>query len=111
MLMPLKPGVRLGSIRGGVMNLDWSADDALFREEVRVWLAGNLPRESRPTGTSGVDFDRAWQKRLFDGGWAGINWPREYGGLGLDLTRQMIWFEENAKAGAPSLGTLFVAQA
>ncbi|MDB5583890.1 MAG: acyl-CoA dehydrogenase [Bradyrhizobium sp.] len=93
------------------MDLEWSADDVLFREEVRVWLTENLPGETRPAGTSGADFDRAWQKRLFAGGWAGINWPSEYGGRGLDLTRQMIWFEENAKAGAPSLGTLFVAQA
>lgn len=93
------------------MDLDWSNEDNRFREEVRGWLAGNVRREHRPAGREGADFDRAWQRRLFDGGWAGINWPERYGGRGLSLTQQMIWYEEYAKAGGPPPGTLFVALA
>ena len=46
-------------------------------------------------------FDLAWQRTLFDGGWAGINWPTEYGGRGLTDIQQMIWYEEFAKANPP----------
>jgi alkylation response protein AidB-like acyl-CoA dehydrogenase len=50
----------------------------------------------------------AWQRRMFDGGWAGIAWPKEYGGRGASLHEQLIWFEEYARAGAPDISTLFV---
>lgn len=92
------------------MDLNWTPEDSLFRERVRDWLAGHVPPEARPSGTEAVAFDRAWQRELMAGGWAGISWPKEYGGQGLSLTQQMIWFEENAKAGAPSAGVFFVAQ-
>lgn len=93
------------------MDLDWSAEDVAFRGEVREWLAANIPADARPEGREGAAFDREWQRRLHDGGWAGLNWPSAYGGRGLTLIQQMIWFEEYAKAGGPRLGTLFVAQA
>jgi alkylation response protein AidB-like acyl-CoA dehydrogenase len=51
---------------------------------------------------------RAWQRTLFEGGWAGISWPREYGGRGLSLIQQLIWYEEYARAGAPETSCLFV---
>jgi alkylation response protein AidB-like acyl-CoA dehydrogenase len=54
------------------------------------------------------DFDLAWQRTQYDGGWAGINWPVEYGGRGLSLLQQMIWFEEYAWADAPDVGVSFV---
>ena len=47
------------------------------------------------------EFDLAWQRTLYDGGWAGINWPKEYGGRGLTDIQQMIWYEEFAKADPP----------
>jgi alkylation response protein AidB-like acyl-CoA dehydrogenase len=93
------------------MDLDWSVEDKEFRAEVRGWLADNLPQETRPPGTEGVAFDRAWQQKLYAGGWAGINWPKEFGGRGLPLSQQMVWHEEYAKAGAPAGATFFVAQA
>lgn len=92
------------------MNLDWSPEDSLFREHVRDWLADNVPADARPDGAEGVAYDRAWQAVLKLGGWAGISWPKDYGGQGLSLTQQMIWYEENAKAGAPAAGVFFVAQ-
>lgn len=92
------------------MDMDWTREDNHFREEVRAWLASHVPGAARPPGNEGVEFDRAWQRTLFEGGWAGLNWPEAYGGRGLTLIRQMIWYEENAKAGAPGPGVFFVAQ-
>ena len=54
-------------------------------------------------------FDLAWQRRQYEGGWAGVSWPKEFGGLGLSLTRQLIWHEEYARAEAPDNHLCFVA--
>jgi alkylation response protein AidB-like acyl-CoA dehydrogenase len=51
---------------------------------------------------------RAWQRKLFDSGWAGISWPVKYGGRGLSMVQQIIWYEEYARAGAPEVSCLFV---
>ena len=91
------------------MDLDLSPDMRDFREEVRTWLRENVPREHQPhAGPEMREFDLAWQRTQFDGGWAGINWPVEYGGRGLSLLQQMIWFEELAWADAPEVGVCFV---
>jgi alkylation response protein AidB-like acyl-CoA dehydrogenase len=50
----------------------------------------------------------AWQRAQFDGGWAGVAWPKEYGGRGLSLIQQMIWHEEYARADGPYIGCGFV---
>lgn len=84
------------------MNLDLTAEEQAFRDEASTWLAENLPTEERPPeGAEMRAFDLAWQRTLFDGGWAGINWPVEYGGRGLSDIQQMIWYEEFAKADPP----------
>ena len=54
------------------------------------------------------EFDLRWQRAQFEGGWAGITWPVEYGGRGLSLTKQLIWFEEYGRAKAPPVGSCFV---
>lgn len=91
------------------MNLDSAPGDAMFRDEVRTWLGENVPREHRPwDAVDAIDFDKAWQRRQFDGGWAGIAWPQAYGGRGLPTLKQLIWFEEYARAGAPWIGACFV---
>jgi alkylation response protein AidB-like acyl-CoA dehydrogenase len=83
--------------------------EAEFRDEVRTWIRENIPTEERPEdGPEAREFDLAWQRRQYDGGWAGVSWPREYGGRGLTLTEQMIWHEEYALAGAPYVGMAFV---
>jgi alkylation response protein AidB-like acyl-CoA dehydrogenase len=46
-------------------------------------------------------YDRAWQRRQYDGGWAGISWPKQYGGRGLTPIQQLIWSEEYAAADCP----------
>ena len=53
-------------------------------------------------------FTRWWQGRLFEGGWAGLAWPRAYGGRELGILEQMIWGEEYARAWAPDLISLGV---
>lgn len=81
------------------MNLDLTDDERSFRDEARTWLREHLPTEPRPPeGPEMREFDLAWQRTLHDGGWAGINWPREYGGRGLSDIQQMIWYEEFALA-------------
>jgi len=84
------------------MNLDYSNVDLEFRDEARTWLAENLPTEARPPdGHPMREFDLAWQRTLFAGGWAGINWPGEFGGRGLTDIEQMIWYTEFARSEPP----------
>jgi alkylation response protein AidB-like acyl-CoA dehydrogenase len=66
------------------MNLDFTADQAEFRDEVRTWLAEHAPREPRPhlDATAMREYDLAWQRTQWEGGWAGIAWPERYGGPG-----------------------------
>jgi alkylation response protein AidB-like acyl-CoA dehydrogenase len=91
------------------MDLALPAGLADFRDEVRTWLSENVPSEPRPPlGPDAKAFDLAWQRTQYEGGWAGINWPRRYGGRGLSLLEQMIWFEEMAWAAAPYIGVCFV---
>lgn len=91
------------------MNLNFSPEDEKFRAEARAWLNDNVPREKRPPDGQGMrDYDLAWQKCQYDGGWAGVSWPVEFGGRGLSLTHQLIWYEEYARAGAPNAELLFV---
>jgi alkylation response protein AidB-like acyl-CoA dehydrogenase len=89
-----------------------SKEDAAFRAEVRAWLAANVPHDERPgitlSGHEQAQYMRAWQRKLFDGGWAGISWPTAYGGRGLSLVQQVIWYEEYARANAPEVSCLFV---
>lgn len=91
------------------MDLSFTAEDRVFRSEVRSWLVENVPTTERPHDFDGArEWDMAWQRRQFDGGYGGIAWPREYGGQGLDLVRQLIWFEEYAIAEGPDIGCGFV---
>jgi alkylation response protein AidB-like acyl-CoA dehydrogenase len=92
------------------LNLHFSAEDIAFRAQARDWLHAHVPRERRPhAGPAARAYDLAWQALQHDAGWAGISWPKEYGGLGLSLTRQLIWHEEYARANAPDHHLCFVA--
>lgn len=92
------------------MELDFSAEETAFRDQVRTWLDEHRPRERRPhDGPAMRQFDLDWQRKKYEGGWAGIAWPREYGGCGLSPVQQMIWYEECARVGAPSVGMLSIA--
>jgi alkylation response protein AidB-like acyl-CoA dehydrogenase len=91
------------------MDVSFSAEQRAFREEVRTWLGENAPKEARPHGGRAIrDYDLAWQRTQWDAGWAGISWPAQYGGRGGTLIEQLIWYEEYARAGLPSLDACFV---
>jgi alkylation response protein AidB-like acyl-CoA dehydrogenase len=91
------------------VDITFSEEDRAFRADARAWLEANVPRDSPPDdGEALRAFDLAWQATQYEGGWAGISWPTEYGGRGLSLLQQMIWHEEYARVGAPNVGTSFV---
>ncbi len=92
------------------MQLNFTPEEQAFRHEVRAWLQANAPTGKRPKeGAAMREFDTAWQRKQYEAGWGGISWPAQYGGKGLPLSQQMIWFEEYARAGAPAPGSMFVA--
>jgi alkylation response protein AidB-like acyl-CoA dehydrogenase len=94
------------------VDLSYSADELAFRDELRAWLAEALP--SVPPAPALDDwegrrrFDTAWQRRLFDAGYAGLDWPQEAGGRDLSPTEHLIFLEETERAGAPYVGVNFV---
>jgi alkylation response protein AidB-like acyl-CoA dehydrogenase len=53
-------------------------------------------------------WDTDWQRRLFEAGYAGLHWPKQYGGRGASPTEQLIFYEETARARAPYVGVNFV---
>jgi len=91
------------------VHLRFSPAEEAFRAEARAWLEANMPRTPRPTELGArAAYDQAWQRRMYDSGWAGIAWPRAHGGRGATLMEQLVWCEEYARAGAPDISTLFV---
>ena len=93
--------------------MELSTDPAIadFRAESRTWLEENVPDEPRPVagGPELREYDACWQRTQYDGGWAGIDWEPEYGGRGLSLLQQIIWYEEYIRAGAPADSVFSVA--
>jgi len=93
------------------MDFAYSAEQEAFRDELRSWLA-----ERKSTGAMGdrepksldeiVAAGKRWQRELYDGGWCGLAWPREYGGRGAGLIEQILFQEELARAGSPQLVNL-----
>jgi alkylation response protein AidB-like acyl-CoA dehydrogenase len=91
------------------MDLDFTPDQLEFRDQVRTWLDENKPTAPRPRDDAGIrEYDLAWQRTQWEGGWAGIAWPTEYGGKGLTLLQQLIWYEEYAARGFPGIDACFV---
>lgn len=91
------------------MDLNLTPEEEKFRDECRAWLAANVPEPFAGKGLNeeenaeAVEYLQAWQKKVFDNGWAGISWPQAYGGRGATLIEQSIFQEEWAKANAPML--------
>jgi alkylation response protein AidB-like acyl-CoA dehydrogenase len=87
-----------------------SPEEEEFRARVRDWLEANLPPgwrtdpDSRPRGVAErVAFARRWQRRLHEGGWSGLAWPKAYGGRELTPLQQLLFNEEYIAAGAPDM--------
>ena len=53
-------------------------------------------------------YDTAWQRKLYEAGYAGLAWPQQFGGRGLPVTQQLVYLEEYVRAGAPYISTNFV---
>jgi alkylation response protein AidB-like acyl-CoA dehydrogenase len=94
------------------MDLRDTAEERRFRADVRGWLQSVLP--SLPPKPALDDwpgrrvYDTRWQRVLFDAGYAGINWPEEFGGRGASPSEQLIFLEESERAHAPYVGVNFV---
>jgi alkylation response protein AidB-like acyl-CoA dehydrogenase len=84
------------------VDLTPSPSEQAVRDDLRAWLAANHPGPEPEGDVAGFEFRRAWQRRLHEDDWAGVSWPREYGGRGATLVEQAIYNEELARAQAPS---------
>jgi alkylation response protein AidB-like acyl-CoA dehydrogenase len=92
------------------MDFTRTAEEESFRASVRDWLRDHLPPgwssdpRSRPqTAEERVAFARRWQRELYEGGWAGLSWPKEYGGRDLTPLEHLMFHEEYVAAGAPDM--------
>jgi alkylation response protein AidB-like acyl-CoA dehydrogenase len=89
------------------MDLDYSAEELAFRDEVRTWLRANLPEDLRGKVARYESLTREdllrWHRILADKGWVAPWWPREWGGTGWDVVQRYIFEEECGYAGAPPL--------
>jgi alkylation response protein AidB-like acyl-CoA dehydrogenase len=94
------------------MDLRYTDEEERFRKELRGWLAQTLPTlpPAPPSGDwpGRRAYDTAWQRLLHDAGYAGIDWPPEYGGRGATPTEHLIYLEESERARAPYVGVNFV---
>jgi len=90
------------------MDAQFSPEDAAFREEVRAFIAENLPEkiqrqsELTPSYVSKED-TRTWHKILHKKGWIAPNWPAEYGGTGWTPMQKHIFEEETQAVSTPRL--------
>jgi alkylation response protein AidB-like acyl-CoA dehydrogenase len=91
------------------MDFSFSEQDEAFRQELRSWLDENLTDDLRrpQLGFMFEESEEDWQRRLrwhrkmHAAGWAGIGWPKEYGGRAATLTQQLIYDREISRANAP----------
>jgi len=92
------------------MDLNLSPEEIQFRDELRRWLAANAPKDwderREESMESRFEYLKRWQRKLYEGGWAGISWPKEYGGRGASLMEQVIFWQEMAQAQAPPLANV-----
>jgi alkylation response protein AidB-like acyl-CoA dehydrogenase len=94
------------------MDLTYTEEEEAFRAELREWLEAVLPEippePHRDDWDGRREWDTAWQRRLYDAGYAGINWPKEFGGRGATPTEHLIFLEETERSRAPYVGMNFV---
>jgi alkylation response protein AidB-like acyl-CoA dehydrogenase len=89
------------------MDLNLTTEELQFRDELRGWLSANVPKDwnewrEKPLEDS-FPYLRTWQRKLHDGGWAAVSWPKEYGGRSASLMLQAIFWEEMARVEAPPM--------
>lgn len=89
------------------MNIDFTDEELSFQQMVRGFFENELPESVQYCITHGLRLSKenqvAYQQALHAKGWAGINWPVEYGGTGWSATQRYIFFNEAARANAPRI--------
>ncbi|WP_405397719.1 acyl-CoA dehydrogenase [Streptomyces microflavus] len=94
------------------MDLTYTEAEEEFRRRLGEWLAAVLPglppKPSPDDWPARRAYDTAWQRMLYDAGYAGLHWPEDAGGQGATPTQHLIFLEETEKAGAPYVGANFV---
>jgi len=87
------------------MDFDLTPAERAFQAEARAWLKANVPRPDDDGDgeglAGGIERRRAWQRKLYDAGYIGLSWPKEYGGRSATLIEQMIFNNEAILARAP----------
>ncbi|NIL95366.1 MAG: pimeloyl-CoA dehydrogenase large subunit [Woeseiaceae bacterium] len=91
------------------MNVTFTDEELAFRDEARTFFREEMPEGIADKQRLGVPLDRQdfvnFQKALYRKGWAGYNWPVEYGGTGWSTVQRYIFGAEMAKANAPGIIT------
>ncbi|MDM5209180.1 acyl-CoA dehydrogenase family protein [Cytobacillus kochii] len=92
------------------MDFSFSKKEEKFRQELRTWLEENLPqgwlhgdRELPEDINEYSRFLRDWQRKLYEGGWGAIAWPKAYGGREASLIEEIIYQQEMVRVSAPPL--------
>ncbi|MDQ6601148.1 MAG: acyl-CoA dehydrogenase family protein [Chloroflexota bacterium] len=80
------------------MDLNYTTEDKTYRQQVRSWLEENIPKKRPET----LDERRVWHRTLYEAGYLGMGWPKEYGGQEARPMEQAIVGEELARANAPA---------
>lgn len=88
------------------MDFNDTLEEAAFRTEIRSWLAANAPAHAVPQGATlddseEVERGRAWQRAVYDGGYAGITFPKKLGGRGGTVIEAVVYAEEESKYNLP----------
>lgn len=91
------------------MDLNDTPEQAEYRAKVRSWIEANKADAPSLGGAEAgkeekwVAERRDWQRKLAEGGFAGVTWPAEFGGQGLGPINQVIITQELQQAGVPGI--------
>jgi alkylation response protein AidB-like acyl-CoA dehydrogenase len=90
------------------MDFTWTPEQDAYRLEVRRWLEENRPQSLGKSDDPEAGGDdaiwqrlKAWHKKLYHAGWAGLTWPKEYGGRGATFIEQVIFQQELGRLNLP----------
>ena len=87
------------------MDFNYTPEDQAFRTEVRTWLEANKKFAPPPSNIMADEGEGDWEarvnwhKKLNEGGWVSVNWPKEYGGRGATVMQRLIYREELSRLG------------
>lgn len=91
------------------MDLKFTKEELDFQNEVKDWIKENYPEDMKlrymnsPNGHITRQEHMKWQQALHEKGWAGINWPKEFGGAEFSAAQKYLFNKEMSAAHAPSV--------